>query len=225
MRVVVSPGAIEAAGVTGLARQLAGGGSVPPIELPAWGVRDLGRRLSAAEVHSLRKALLGLGPGKELVPRDPDDQVVGYVCVGRSVFDHAGGRAGAGTLRGSATPTPVVAVTDHANLTWQSPLRGPNDDSLGPRFTVTAGMYAPELVSSRITAVQGEVAGVYDTRSLSGFETRICAQSGFPAVSSELVPVALIAAHLGFRLAAAVLLLDEMIDEGGRPQGDATTGG
>ncbi len=222
---VVSPGAIGVPGVTGLARQLAGGGSAPPIELPAWGVRNLGRRLSAAEVHGLRKALLGLGPGKELVPRDPDDEVVGYVCVGRSVLDDAGGRAGGGPLRGSAAPAPALAVTDHANLTWQSPLRGPNDDSLGPRFTVTAGMYAPELVLSRIAAARGEVAGVRDTGALSGFEMRICTQSGFPAVSSELVPVALIAAHLGFRLAAAVLLLDDMIDEGGRPRGGATTGG
>ncbi len=223
MRVVVSPGAIGAPGLAGLARRLSGDGSASPIELPARGVRHLDRRLSAAEVHGLRKALLGLGPGREVGPRSPDDLVVGYVCVGRRVREDAAARVG--MPHGPAAPPPVLAVTDHANLTWESPLRGPNDGSLGPRFTVTAGMYEPELVSNRTEAMQGEVAGVRDVRALTGFEMRICMQSGFPAVSSELVPVALIAAHLGFRLAAAVLLLDDTIEEGGRPRGDATTGG
>ena len=106
-------------------------------------------------------------------------------------------------------------MTDHVNLAWRSPLTGRNDDRLGPRFPVVAGMYEPELVSSRIgseallSAEQGVVAGVRDDRRLLAFESRMVREQALAAVSSELVPVALLAAHLGFRLAAAVVVARE----------------
>jgi purine-nucleoside phosphorylase len=100
----------------------------------------------------------------------------------------------------------VIAVSDHANLTWESPLTGPNDDRLGPRFPVTAGMYAPERVTLALAAEAGVVAGVWDERRLSPFEAGVVAGGRFAAVSAELASVAVVAAHLGYRVAAAVLV-------------------
>jgi hypothetical protein len=213
------------------------------IDLALVGVRNLRRRQSQAEVHALRKALLGLGPSSVLSPRDPPEMTVGYVCAGRSVaaalaaalalsprLPASEAPAGAATAAASATfPAPaglpdagVIAVSDHANLTWESPLTGSNDDSLGPRFPVTAGLYEPTLAAARLVppfpARQGVVAGVRDELDLTPFESRVVAagflEEGqeFAAVSSELVPVAILAAHLGFRVAAGVVVPAEAIE-------------
>lgn len=42
-------------------------------------------------------------------------------------------------------PGEVVAISDHLNLTGASPLSGPNDERLGPRFVDMSAAYAPAL--------------------------------------------------------------------------------
>lgn len=189
-------------------------GSEPAlVSLAAAGVRDLGRTLSAAEVYAVRKALLGSDPGEAVAAGMSGDVIVGYVCAGSPVgwasvgapdTDTGDGRVAAGTR--------VMAVADHANLTWRSPLAGPNDDRLGPRFPVMTGVYALDVVAERLGGVpgvvvsSGVVAGVGDDARLTGFEMKMAAARGFEAASSELVPVAILAAHLGWRVAAAVIM-------------------
>ncbi|MHB0980734.1 MAG: hypothetical protein ACYC5Q_11830 [Thermoleophilia bacterium] len=247
---MLSPEAAALPGSRSVAQALAGAGGGPVVDLASAGVRNLRRRLSAAEAHSLRKALLGLGPGEDLSPREPWDTVVGYVCTGRptaegAVLDGCGGcaggcegarggrdpsdpPAGAGERGRSGGPPPaftVIAVSDHANLTWESPLTGPNDDRLGPRFPVTAGMYAPERVTLALAAEAGVVAGVWDERRLSPFVAGVVGGGRFAAVSAELASVAVVAAHLGYRVAAAVLVPGAVgaptqeQDDTGRPSG------
>ena len=196
------------------------------------GVRNLARPLSQAEVHAVRKALLGVGPGEDLRPRDPADQVVGYVCCGREAGGDEG-PLGAGPAAGTAplpvtaapraappatvSPGPmaaprVLAVADHVNLTWRSPLRGGNEERLGPRFPVTAGLYDPEAVRAGVPGGE-EIPAVVTVQvaraaALTAFERETVRALDVPMVSEELVPVALLAAHLGYRVAAA-LVLDE----------------
>jgi len=197
MRVLVSPQADpgfvpEAAAV---AQALAGSeGAV--ICLVQSGVRNLSRNLSAAEVSLLRHALLGSRGFK----RAAGEEMVGFVCCGVGLGELAGKKA-------------VVVPCDHAGLTWRSPLRGPNDDAVGPRFPSLDNVYAPERVLHALngcvgdmTVLAGVVAGVANEKSLTPFEKRIAQAQGFVAASSELVPVAIVAAHLGLRIASAVLL-------------------
>jgi purine-nucleoside phosphorylase len=130
--------------------------------------------------------------------------VVGYVCTGRAL-----GSLGAGS---------VVAVRDHVGLTWRSPLMGPNEDRLGPRFPVLEGLYVPEVVRQCLepswdVAVE-VVAGVEDDGRLTEFEAEAVAVSGIEVASQELVPVALLAAHLGIRLAAAVVIIERESEKG-----------
>ncbi|MHB9149385.1 MAG: phosphorylase family protein [Thermoleophilia bacterium] len=215
MRVLLSPGASLTAHGAAAAAALAGDAR-GVTDLTRVGIRNLRRRQSKAEVHALRKALLGLGPGQDLGPRDPSDSVVAYVCEGRylgaAVSTPSAGRGAAA----DAVGVDVVAVTDHANLTWDSPLTGPNDDSLGPRFPVTAGLYEPAAVTSLLGTMlvvhEGVLAGVWDESDPTPFESRVLSggflEEGreFAAVSAELAPVAILAAHLGFRVAAAVVV-------------------
>jgi purine-nucleoside phosphorylase len=42
-------------------------------------------------------------------------------------------------------PSEIVAISDHLNLTGASPLTGPNDERLGPRFVDMSNAYAPAL--------------------------------------------------------------------------------
>jgi purine-nucleoside phosphorylase len=106
----------------------------------------------------------------------------------------------------------VVAIADHVGLTWDSPLHGPNDERIGPRFPRTDGVYAPEAVRERlgsdlgVTISVATVAGVRDDRALTTWEREMVGVLRVGVVSAELVPVAVIAAHLGLRLAAAVIL-------------------
>jgi hypothetical protein len=188
-----------------IARALAGPDGVI-VSLEDTGVRNLSRPLSAAEVALLREALTG---GAQ--PREPGEglladggAIIGYVCRGRRVG--AGGLAGATEGEDSA-----VVVTDHANLTWRSPLTGPNDESAGPRFPSMTGIYASQIAVSRLGAApgiivaEGVVAGVLDDSRPTAYESEVACAQGHAAVSSELVPVVIVAAHLGLRVAAVVL--------------------
>ncbi|MFH0917201.1 MAG: hypothetical protein V1912_12265 [bacterium] len=207
MRVLVGPRVdLRSGGVTAALAERLAGPEGPVVSLREMGVGDLSRRLSAAEVHLLRGAMLGGDPERYAKAgwgqgRGRDD-IVGYVC------------RGAGLGSGDAFPGAVrlVAVTDHANLTWRSPLIGPNDDRLGPRFPSMTGVYASEVVSDHarssegIMVVSGVVAGVLDDAELTGFEVEMTSAHGYAAVSSELVPVVIVAAHLGLQVAAAVVI-------------------
>jgi purine-nucleoside phosphorylase len=166
-----------------ICRQLAGeGGAV--LSLSALGLRNPYRPLTAAEVGALRVAL------------GDERGVVGYVCRG---MPSAGSEAG------------CIAVADHVNLTWRSPLTGPNDQQVGPRFPGMAAVYAPEAALALGAAQDGMivgpgvVAGVADDGAMSDYEMEMVARLGWPAVSSELVAPVIVAAHMGLRVAAVVV--------------------
>ena len=124
-----------------------------------------------------------------------------------------GGAPGSRVVPAGVAAVEVVAVRDHVNLTWRSPLTGPNDDSAGPRFPSMTGVYLPDLTSGRLSAREGMivrsgvVAGVFDPARLNAFETEAIEARGYAAVSAELVPVVIVAAHLGLRVAAAVVVV------------------
>lgn len=170
------------------------------VSLHEVGVKNLSRPITPAEVALLREALRDGGePGRG---RDDVGEPVGYVCRGvalSEVVDESSSDTGV-----------VVAVTDHANLTWRSPLAGPNDDEVGPRFPGMTGVYAPEVVVERLEAQgciivkPGVVVGVQDHSHLNAYESDSVQVDHHLAVSSELVPIVIVAAHMGLRVAAAM---------------------
>ena len=198
MRVLVGP-RIDLLGDTKeveVARAVAGSDD-GVVSLREVGVGNLSRLLTQAEVALLREAL---SEGERTTK-------VGYVCKGIGLGGAQNTRAG-DTDREQVQ---VVAVIDHAHLTWRSPLVGPNDERIGPRFPSMDGVYEPEVVTERVAAVggiilrQGVVAGVGDDRRLNAYETSTVDIHGHVAASSELVPVVIVAAHMGLHVAAAVV--------------------
>jgi hypothetical protein len=210
MKVLVGPGADPSSDpVIAVAAHVLAGPEGEVVRLTDVGVRNLSRPMSAAEIALLRRTLVG------------EQAVVGYLCPGKRVpgWDEKDGEDGAEIAGAGATPPDrrvarLVIVTDHANLTWRSPLTGPNDDTVGPRFPSMTGIYAPEVALNRLGLLDGIivrsgiVAGVVDHDHPTAFEAGVAQRQGYVAVSCELVPVVIVAAHMGLRVAAVAVMAE-----------------
>jgi purine-nucleoside phosphorylase len=140
----------------------------------------------------------------------PDRVVFGVRVLGRLgvrtlvLTNAAGGidpRYGQGAL---------VLVSDHINLQGSSPLAGPNEDELGPRFVDMSDAYDPGLRSrahEAATRIGVELhEGVYAAFLGPAFETpaeiRFAHAVGADLVGMSTVPEVLAARHLGMRCLA-----------------------
>ena len=104
----------------------------------------------------------------------------------------------------------LVLVSDHLNLQGTSPLIGPNDESLGPRFPDMSDAYDPALraaaceVAARLGVELPE--GVYAAWLGPAFETpaeiRMLRALGADLVGMSTVPEVLAARHMGIRCIA-----------------------
>ncbi len=117
----------------------------------------------------------------------------------------------AGGINPAFRPGDLMLIIDHIGLigmTGLNPLRGPNDDSLGPRFPDMSQAYDPAL-----RALAGQVAselgislqrGVYICLSGPSFETpadvRFLRTIGADAVGMSTVPEVIVARHGGLRV-------------------------
>ena len=117
----------------------------------------------------------------------------------------------AGGLSPEFRPGDLMLITDHINLIGMaglSPLRGPNDPSLGPRFPDMSEVY-----DARLRALAHRVAaerkiklheGVYAGLAGPSFETpadlRFLRRIGADAVGMSTVPEVTVARHGGLRV-------------------------
>ena len=115
-----------------------------------------------------------------------------------------------GALDPGIAPGTLVAVSDHLNLQGTSPLVGPNDDMLGPRFPDMTDANDPEYralareAGERLGIPLGE--GVYAAWLGPAFETpaeiRMLRTLGADLVGMSTVPEVLAARHMGIRCLA-----------------------
>jgi len=115
----------------------------------------------------------------------------------------------AGAINRALRPGDLMAITDHINLSGGSPLYGPNDDRLGPRFpdmstTYDVGLLARLLECAQATKIDLR-SGVYAILSGPSYETpaeiRMLRVLGADAVGMSTVPEVLAAAHMGVKVA------------------------
>ena len=90
-------------------------------------------------------------------------RVLGRLGIGSLVLTNA-----CGAIDPSLQPGRLVAISDHLNLQGSSPLIGPNDDTLGPRFPDMSDAYDPEY-----RALAREAAG-----KLGSSSARVSTQRG-----------------------------------------------
>jgi purine-nucleoside phosphorylase len=101
----------------------------------------------------------------------------------------------------------LVLISDHVNLMGLSPLVGPNDEELGPRFPDMSDAYDPELrarareAAARLGLEVGE--GVYAAWLGPQFETpaeiRFMRAVGADLAGMSTVPEVIAARHMGIR--------------------------
>jgi purine-nucleoside phosphorylase len=114
----------------------------------------------------------------------------------------------AGGVNAAFLPGDLVLISDHINLLPEHPLRGDNDDRLGPRFPDMSEAYAAELRAlARVVARhQGLEAkeGVYCAMQGPSYETpaeiRMVRALGGDLVGMSTVPEVIVARHMGARV-------------------------
>ena len=103
----------------------------------------------------------------------------------------------------------LVRITDHLNLTGQSPLVGENDEKLGPRFPDMSAAWDPalaELLDAAAAAAgvklgRGVYAGLLGPSYETPAEVRMLRTLGADLVGMSTVVEAIAARHIGLRIA------------------------
>ncbi|MGA8893512.1 MAG: purine-nucleoside phosphorylase [Anaeromyxobacteraceae bacterium] len=120
----------------------------------------------------------------------------------------------AGAVNPALAPGDLVRITDHLNLTGADPLRGPNDDRLGPRFPDMSAAYDARLGALLETCAARRGlelgAGVYAGLAGPSYETpaeiRMLRTLGADLVGMSTVLEVIAARHAGVQVAAVSLV-------------------
>ena len=106
----------------------------------------------------------------------------------------------------------LMLLEDHINFMPANPLRGPNDERLGPRFPDMVGTYTEELRYLAKSVDPDVREGIYVAVAGPNFETpaelRMLRGFGADAVGMSTVPEVLAARHLGMRILAIATVTD-----------------
>jgi purine-nucleoside phosphorylase len=116
----------------------------------------------------------------------------------------------AGGIDPAMSPGDLMAITDHLNLTGTSPLVGPNDDALGPRFVDMTAAYDPELRAllrgvakgAGIALREGVYAAMMGPQYETPAEIRMLRMLGAHAVGMSTVHEVIALRHMGVRVGA-----------------------
>jgi purine-nucleoside phosphorylase len=119
----------------------------------------------------------------------------------------------------------LMIITDHINLMGANPLMGPNEDRWGPRFVDQTEVWDQQLRDKLKKA--GEYCGIqmcegiYAAMSGPSYETpaeiRFLRTIGADAVGMSTVPEAIVARHMGVRVAGLSMLANVASGISGKP--------
>jgi len=214
-RIDIQPriGMILGSGLGSLAEAVSGAVIIPYSEVPYWPV-------STVEGHQGRLVIGTLEGQNVLIMQGRSHFYEGYSMAEIGFPVRVMQRLGieilivtnaAGGINQLFEPGDVMLINDHLNLlgmAGESPLRGPNFDSIGPRFPDMGRAYDRELGDLARQAVSDQdfkiKEGVYVCLAGPSFETpadlRFLQAVGVDAVGMSTVPEVTVARHGGMRV-------------------------
>ena len=110
----------------------------------------------------------------------------------------------------------IVVIDDHINLIGDSPLRGDNDDRIGPRFPDMSAPYDPALIDrAEALSIQagerlprGTLVAVPGPQLETRAEYRMLRQAGADIVGMSTVPECIAAVHAGMAVCGLSVVTD-----------------
>lgn len=119
----------------------------------------------------------------------------------------------------------LMLIADHINLQGDSPLLGPNDDRLGPRFPDLSAPYDPGLrqlardvaVEQKLVLREGVYAAVTGPNLETRAEYRFLRAIGADVVGMSTVPEVLVAIHGGMRVLGMSIVTDMCLPDALEP--------
>ncbi len=114
----------------------------------------------------------------------------------------------AGALNDHYRVGEIMLIEDHLNFLGIHPLKGTNDENLGPRFPDMSRAYNPQLIAKAKTVAQnlnltiqtGIYAAVHGPEFETSAERRFLRSSGGDAVGMSTVPEVIAANHAGMQV-------------------------
>lgn len=119
-----------------------------------------------------------------------------------------------GGIKEGMKPGDFMIIRDHLNMIGENPLRGPNEDTLGPRFPDMSEAYDPQLCEFLVRAFNKHNVkyfdGVYCAVSGPTYESpaeiRAYKMLGAGAVGMSTVPETIAARHMGVKVAGVACI-------------------
>jgi purine-nucleoside phosphorylase len=220
-------GIVLGSGLGGLADELEDAIAIPFGELPGWPP-------ATAPGHAGRLLLGRLG-GKRVVLLQGrlhlyEGNDVGLVVQPVLLFHALGARIvvltnTAGGLDPTFGPGTLMVMSDHINLTGRSPLIGPNEDTLGPRFPDMTDAWSPRLRASLhaaggaegIALREGIYVGLTGPMYETPAEVRMLAAMGGHAVGMSTVLECIAARWVGLEVCGISLVTNPGAGYSGEP--------
>jgi purine-nucleoside phosphorylase len=205
-------GVVLGSGLGGFADAVDDAIEIPYAEIPGWPASTAMGHAGTLVLGTASGVPVAVMKGRaHLYEGHPPEKVVfGVRVLGRLGVRTLVLTNACGAIDTSLEPGQLVLVSDHLNLQGTSPLVGPNDETLGPRFPDMSDAYDPAFrAAAREAAYRLGVEmpeRVYAAWLGPAFETpaeiRMLRALGADLVGMSTVPEVLAARHMGIRCIA-----------------------